>query len=296
VNLTILTTRVRSSSAAHLSATARGRGHAVTVLAPAACSITFDHEDGAVWLARERHCPNVVIPRLSARTASPYALAVLRQLEAQGALLLNTPDAIELARDKMRTLQVLALRGVPVPTTVLCASLEQLRHVLPFVGGAPVIIKLNDGMQGIGVLLAEDEASVETLLSTLWSLGTHALLQRFVSECRGRDLRAFVVGGEVVAAMRRRGRPGDFRANLHQGGVGVPVELAPELRAVAIRASRLLGLEVAGVDMLEANEGVLVLEVNSCPGLRGIETATSVDVARKIVERAERLVASRVRR
>ena len=235
---------------------------------------------------------DVVVPRIGA-SITDYGLAVLRHFERDGVPLLNTPDAIANSRDKLRALQLLSEHDVGIPRTALAREPGAVRAAIDAVGGTPVIIKLQQGTQGVGVMIADSLEGVESILDTLWGLGQNIILQEFVQESRGRDVRAFVVGGQVVAAMRRTARAGEFRSNLHRGGAGHPIELTAGYRAAATLAAQVMGLEVAGVDLLESDDGPRVIEVNSSPGLGGIEKATGVDIATRILERAEVLAANR---
>ncbi len=229
---------------------------------------------------------HVAIPRIGS-SVTDYGLAVVAQLEEMGVPVVNTARAIGRARDKLRCLQLLASRGVPVPRTVMARGTGSLDHLLDLVGGPPVVLKLLRGTQGIGVMLAETAESVESVLHTLGSLGQSLLVQEFVAESRGRDLRALVLGDRVVAAVRRTARDGEFRSNIHRGATAELVDLPEAYRRVAVEAARILGLRVAGVDMLESLGGPVVIEVNACPGFEGIEKATGVDVAREILRHAE---------
>jgi ribosomal protein S6--L-glutamate ligase len=264
---------------------ARGEGHQAIVLDPldlfmelGAGSPTLFHGGSARRLAPI----DVAFPRIGA-AVTEYGLAVIQQLEIMGVPVVNRTRAIALARDKMRCLQALSHAGIPVPRTAMIRHPRQVAQALAQVGGPPVVLKLIQGSQGIGVILLESVDAVESVLDTLWSLGQVILIQEFVSESRGRDLRALVLGGRVVAAMRREARAGEFRANIHRGGTGTIVDLPEVTREVASRAARIVGLEVAGVDMLEGADGPQVMEVNSSPGFQGLEAATGLDVAGEIV-------------
>ncbi len=231
---------------------------------------------------------DVVVPRIGASITS-YGLAVVSQLEMMEVPVLNDANAIASSRDKLRCLQLLGRRGVGIPTTLMAHRRTDIGPLVEQVGGLPVIVKLIQGTQGIGVMIARTFDEVETLLNTFWDLGHDILLQQFIQESEGKDIRAFVVGDRVVAAMRRQAKAGEFRSNIHRGGEGVPIDLSEELTATAVRAARIIGLEVAGVDMLESNRGPMVLEVNSSPGFEGIEGATRLDVAGKIIRHAAQL-------
>ena len=204
--------------------------------------------------------------------------------------MLNGAVSIARSRDKLRALQLLTRRKIDVPITVCARSPAGVEAALGLVGGCPAIVKLQQGTQGIGTMIAETSQAVHSLLETLWAMGQDIVLQEYIRESKGRDIRAIVVGGRVVAAMRRQAKPGEFRSNLHRGGKGGHVTLPLAYRRVAIKATRAMGLEVAGVDMLESKSGPKILEINSSPGLEGIERATTVDVAGAIVEHAEQYV------
>ena len=230
---------------------------------------------------------DAVIPRIGA-SVTHYGLAVLRQFEMQGVYPLNESVAIGRARDKLRALQLLAREGIGLPVTAFAHGPKKAEDVLREVGGAPVVIKLVEGTQGIGVILAETDASALSIIEAFSAANIDIMVQEYIKEAHGSDIRALVVGGEVVAAMQRTGRAGDFRANLHRGGNAVAAELTEEERTTAIRAAEIMGLNVCGVDMLRSDRGPVVMEVNSSPGLRGIERATGVDVARLIIEFLEK--------
>ena len=264
---------------------ARGEGHQASVLDPLDLFMELGAGSPALFhggSARRLAPIDVAFPRIGA-AVTEYGLAVIQQLEIMRIPVVNRTRAIALARDKMRCLQVLSHAGLPVPRTAMIRHPRQVAQALAQVGGPPVVLKLIQGSQGIGVILLESVDAVESVLDTLWSLGQVILIQEFVSESRGRDLRALVLGGRVVVAMRRQARAGEFRANIHRGGTGTIVDLPEETREVASRAARIVGLEVAGVDLLEGAHGPQVMEVNSSPGFQGLEAATGLDVAGEIV-------------
>jgi ribosomal protein S6--L-glutamate ligase len=230
---------------------------------------------------------DAVIPRIGA-SITHYGLAVLRQFEMQGVYPLNESVAIGRSRDKLRALQLLAREGIGLPVTAFAHGPRKAEAVIKEVGGAPVVIKLLEGTQGIGVILAETEASAKSIIEAFSAANLDIMVQEYIAEADGSDIRAFVVGGSVVAAMQRVGRKGEFRSNLHRGGNAPAVELTEQERTTAIRAAEIMGLNVCGVDMLRSRRGPVVMEVNSSPGLRGIESATGVDVAGLIIEFLER--------
>ncbi|MCZ6602084.1 MAG: RimK family alpha-L-glutamate ligase, partial [Planctomycetota bacterium] len=230
---------------------------------------------------------DAVVPRIGAST-NVSGIAVLRQFEERGVYSLNGSDAILRCRDKFRCIQLLSGKGIPVPPTSLTLRQDDVRRAIVEVGGPPVILKVLEGAQGKGVFLAESEIEAEEKVEALHQDRRYVLIQKFISECRGRDLRAFVVGDEVVAAIRRSAEGEEFRSNVHLGGNAVPAEVTPEVGRLAVGAARTLGLEVAGVDFLETDAGPLVLEVNASPGLEGIETVSGTDIAGRIVALLER--------
>jgi ribosomal protein S6--L-glutamate ligase len=230
---------------------------------------------------------DAVIPRIGASVTS-YGLAVLRQFEVQGVFPLNESVAIGRSRDKLRALQLLARHGIGLPATAFAHDPRKAEDVIKEVGGVPVVIKLLEGSQGMGVILAETDASAKSIVEAFSAASVSILVQEYIRDAGGTDVRALVVGGEVVAAMKRSGRPGEFRSNLHRGGKAEPVELSPEERTTALRAAEILGLNVCGVDMLRAKRGPVVMEVNSSPGIEGMEAASGVDVASAIIAFLER--------
>ena len=207
--------------------------------------------------------------------------------------MLNPAVSIARSRDKLRSLQILTAKKIAVPVTVCARSPAAVKSALEIVGGCPVIVKLQQGSQGIGTMIAETPQAVMSLLETFWAMGQDIILQEYIRESKGRDVRAVVVGHRVVAAMRRTARAGEFRSNLHRGGVAVGVHLDPAYRAIAIKAVRLMALEVGGVDMVETRSGPKILEINASPGLEGIERASGVDVAGAVIDYAERFVTRR---
>lgn len=230
---------------------------------------------------------DAVIPRIAA-SHTFYGLAVLRQFEMMGVFPLNESVAIGRSRDKLRSLQLLARDGVGLPATAFTNDAGRTDEIIKIVGGAPVVVKLLEGTQGIGVVLGETHKSAKSVIEAFHGAQIAILVQEYVKEASGQDIRVFVIGGKVIAAMQRTGAPGEFRSNLHRGGHAAPVKITPEERKTAILAARSMGLNVCGVDLLRADEGPVVMEVNSSPGLEGIEQSTNVDVASKIIEFLEK--------
>ncbi|KAF0243267.1 MAG: ribosomal protein S6 modification [Planctomycetota bacterium] len=276
-------------STRRLREAARIEGHGCLVVDPLRCVLHLEGGVAKVRVAGEDLTGiDAVIPRVGSY-AVEYALAVVRQFEMMGVPVLNSAAGIALAKQKWASLQALAARGIPVPPTTLMRFPTHLADTIEELGGSPVILKLLRGMQGAGVLLAESTEAAESIMDTVWSLGEDILAQKFIAECRGRDVRVLVIGGEAVAAMRRKAKEGDFRSNIHRGGVGERVELTRELRELAVKAVEVVGLRVAGVDLLESRNGLVVLEVNSSPGFQGLEEATDKDIAGEMVKEAEKL-------
>lgn len=272
----------------------RARGHDVDVVDPLEFQIAVGATRGPSLRVSGRPIPayDLVLPRIGT-SITGYGLAVLRQLELCGVPVQNGGQAIAQSRDKLRSLQILSDARLRVPTTVGVRAPSGVESALAQVGGCPVVVKLLQGTQGIGTMLAETPQALHSLLETLWAMGQDVILQEYVRESKGRDLRAIVVGSRVVAAMRRVAKPGEFRSNLHRGGVAAGVAMKPEHEKTAVKAARLIGLEVAGVDMLEGRRGPRILEVNSSPGLEGIERASGVDVASAIMAHSERSARAR---
>ncbi len=267
---------------------ARDRGHEIDVINTLHVHMNITSSRPTLrYGGRTLPLYDAVIPRIGA-SVTHYGLAVLRQFEMQGVYPLNESVAIGRARDKLRALQLLAREGIGLPVTAFAHGPRKAEDVIKEVGGAPVIIKLLEGTQGIGVILAETDASAQSIIEAFSAANIDIMVQEYIEEARGSDIRAFVVGGTVVAAMQRTGRKGDFRANLHRGGNAVAVELSEDEHTTACRAAEIMGLNVCGVDMLRSGRGPVVMEVNSSPGLRGIEQATAVDVAGLVIAFLER--------
>jgi ribosomal protein S6--L-glutamate ligase len=229
---------------------------------------------------------DAVIPRIGA-SVTFYGAAVVRQFEMMDTYCVNESVAITRARDKLRSLQLLARRGIGLPVTTFAHSPDDTADIIKLVRGAPVIIKLIEGTQGKGVVLAETNKAADSVIDAFRDLDAYFLVQEFIEEAKGSDIRCFVVGGKVVAAMKRKAAPGEFRSNLHRGGSATAVKLTRTEEATAKRAAKVIGLSVAGVDLVRTKNGPAVLEVNSSPGLEGIEAATGVDVAARIIEYVE---------
>ncbi len=290
MKIAILSRNARLYSTRRLREAAVSRGHKVKVLDTAKFSIYVEPAQPMLQYAgRSVGSYDAVIPRI-APSITFFGTAVVRQFEQMGTFTLNSSHAISVSRDKLRSLQILSRHSLGIPESAFVRTKAEVLDAIREVGGAPVIIKLLEGTQGIGVILADREEIAAAIVETLQSARQNVLIQRFVSESKGKDLRALVVGGRVVAAIRRVAEGQEFRSNIHRGGTAEAVQLEPEYEQTAVRAAQILGLRVAGVDMLESSEGPQVLEVNSSPGLEGIEFATSVDVAGAIIESIEEQV------
>lgn len=230
---------------------------------------------------------DAVIPRIGA-SVTFYGTALLRQFEMMGVYPLNESVAISRSRDKLRSLQLLARKGIGLPVTGFAHSPDDIQDLITMVGGAPLVIKLLEGTQGIGVVLAETQKAAESVIEAFMGLRANILVQEYIREAGGADIRCFVIGDKVVAAMKRQAVAGEFRSNLHRGGSASIIKITPEERSTAVRAANIMGLNVAGVDILRSNHGAVVMEVNSSPGLEGIEAATGKDIAGMIIEFIER--------
>jgi ribosomal protein S6--L-glutamate ligase len=263
---------------------ARARGHEIDVLNTLRVTMNItSHRPEAFYNGNPLTGYDAVIPRIGA-SITFYGLAVLRQFEMMGVWSLNESVAIGRSRDKLRSMQILARAGLGLPVTAFAHDPKQTADVLRMAGGAPVVIKLLEGTQGIGVVLGETEQSAKSVIEAFRGANVNILVQEFIKEANSQDIRALVIGGKVVAAMQRTGTPEDFRSNLHRGGKAEPIKITPEERSTAVRAARKLGLNVAGVDMLRSRHGPVIIEVNSSPGLEGIEQATGKDIAGKIIQ------------
>lgn len=285
----ILSRSLNIYSTHRLYEAAKQRGHEVQVIDHTKCSVLIEGGNPAVYFNGHRvDLLDAVIPRIGA-SVTFFGTAVVRQFEVQGVFLANTSQSIVRSRDKLRSMQILSREGVGLPKTVFAKfpKDDDVDALIQKVGGAPLIIKLLEGTQGLGVVLAETDKAAKSVIEAFSGLKENILIQEFIKEAGGSDIRAFVVDGKVIGAMKRQGKEGEFRSNLHRGGKGVVIELSEEEEKAAIHAAKALNLSVAGVDMLQSSRGPLILEVNSSPGLKGIEGATGLDIAGKIIEFCE---------
>jgi len=284
MKLAILSRSLKSYSTSRLREAAVQRGHKVKVLNTLKFAIDLEQGSPELYFRTKRLSQyDAVLPRIGA-SITYYGTAVVRQFEQMDVFCANSSAGISNSRDKLRSLQILSRHQIGIPETVFVRDKKDVLPAIERLGGAPVIIKLLEGTQGIGVLLAESVKSAEAIIELLQSQKQNVLMQKFVAESKGRDIRAFVVGDRVVAAMRRVAQGQEFRSNVHRGGLTEVVTLDDAYTETAVRAAQIMGLRVAGVDMLEGNDGPLIMEVNSSPGLEGIETCTQLDIAGAVVD------------
>jgi ribosomal protein S6--L-glutamate ligase len=288
VKIVILSRNAQLYSTEHLAEAARMRGHEVLVVDPLQCYMNISSHSPSIHYRGEALTGiDAIVPRIGA-SITFYGTAVVRQFEMMGVYSVNESVAITRSRDKLRSLQLLARKGIGLPVTGFAHSTKYTGDLIAMVGGTPVVVKLLEGTQGIGVVLAETDSAAESVIEAFRGMNANILVQEFIHEAKGSDIRCFVVGERVVASMKRTSRDGDFRANLHRGAVAEQVRITPEERSAAVRSARVMGLNVAGVDLLRTKHGPVVIEVNSSPGLEGIERATDLDIAAAIVEYVEK--------
>ncbi|MCB8932763.1 MAG: 30S ribosomal protein S6--L-glutamate ligase [Fimbriimonadaceae bacterium] len=284
MNIAILSRQPRSYSTRRLREAAHSRGHDVRVLNTLRFGIEVEEEKpGLYYQGRRMPVVDAVIPRIGT-SITFFGTAVVRQFEQMGVCTLNSALGISTSRDKLRSMQILSRHDIGIPKTAFVKDKSDVLPAIRRVGGAPVIIKLLEGTQGIGVILADSPKIAEAIIETLHSTKQNVLIQKFVAESKGTDVRAFVIGDRVVAAMRRRAQGSEFRSNVHRGGQTEVLELDEKYTTTAVKAAQIMGLHVAGVDMLEGSDGPKVMEVNSSPGLEGIETATGLDIAGMVID------------
>jgi len=288
MKIAILSRSSKIYSTNRLKVAAEERGHQVQVIDTLRCYMNIAaHRPTIHFRGEVLDNFDAVIPRIGA-SITFYGTAVLRQFEMMGVFPLNESVAISRSRDKLRSLQLLSRRGIGLPVTGFAHSPDDVADLIHMVGGPPLVIKLLEGTQGIGVVLAENRQAAESVIEAFMGLKANIMVQEYIAEAKGADIRCFVIGDKVVAAIKRQAKPGEFRSNLHRGGEAHLVKITPEERTVATRAAKILGLNVAGVDLLRSNHGPLVMEVNSSPGLEGIEKATGRNIAGMIIEFLEK--------
>jgi ribosomal protein S6--L-glutamate ligase len=288
MKIAILSRGPKLYSTRRLVEAAEQREHYARVINPLRCYMNItSHRPSIHYGGEELEVFDAVIPRIGA-SITFYGTAVLRQFEMMGVYPANESVAINRSRDKLRSMQLLARRGIGLPVTGFASSVDDTGDLINIVGGAPLVIKLLEGTQGKGVVLAETGKAAESVIDAFRGLKAHFMAQEFIKEAGGADIRCFVIGDKVVAAMKRQAKEGEFRSNLHRGGSASLVRITPEERSTAVRAAKIMGLNVAGVDLLRSNHGPVVMEVNSSPGLEGIEQATGKDIAVLVIQDIEK--------
>lgn len=293
MNIGILSRNSSLYSTTRLYEAAKDKGHQVEVIDHLKCDIVIEQDDPKVYYKSKRiDYLDAIIPRIGA-SVTFYGAAVVRQFEMMEVFSAVHSQALVRSRDKLRSLQLLASSGVGLPKTVFTNYSKEVKKLIESVGGAPLIVKLLEGTQGHGVVLGPTKKAAESIIEAFHAMKARVIVQEFISESKGADIRAFVVDGKVVGAMKRQGKEGEFRSNLHQGGSGTLIKLSKAEREAALTAARAMDLQVAGVDMLQADRGPLILEVNSSPGLEGIEKTVKKDIASLIIEYVEKAVEER---
>ncbi|AJC50228.1 30S ribosomal protein S6--L-glutamate ligase [Coxiella endosymbiont of Amblyomma americanum] len=288
MKIIILSTKKKLYSTQRLKEAAWSRGHQVKIINTLRCYMSLIHEKPTIhYMGKKLAAYDAIIPRIGS-SVTFYGTAVVRQFEMMGIFCLNSSIAITRSRDKFRSLQFLSRKGIDLPITGFAHSPDDIDDLIQMVGGPPLIIKLIEGTQGIGVVLAETKKAAESVIQAFLGLKVNIIIQEFIEETQGRDVRCFVINNKVVAAMQREAQSGDFRSNVHRGGTIKLIKITPKEREIAINAVKAMGLNVAGVDLLRSKRGPLVLEVNASPGLRGIETITRQDIAGMIINFIER--------
>ncbi len=288
MNIKILSRNSGLYSTARLVEAAKKRKHDVEVIDPLKCDLIIEKKKPSVYYkGRYLSDTDAIVPRIGA-SITYYGTAVVRQFEMMGCFTTTESQALVRSRDKLRSLQILSRARLGLPKTVFTNYSRDVAEVIDHVGGAPLIIKLLEGTQGLGVVLAETKNAAESVIEAFNGLEARVIVQEFIKEAKGADIRAFVIDGQVVGAMKRQGKEGEFRSNLHRGGTAEVIQLTDDEENAAIKAAKAMGLGVAGVDMLQSARGPLILEVNSSPGLEGIEKATGKDIAKSVIRYIER--------
>lgn len=292
MKVAILSRNAKLYSTRRLVEAAIARGHEVKVLDVLRCYMNITSHQPVIHFRGEKlEAFDAVIPRIGA-SVTFYGAAVLRQFEMMNVFPLNESVAVTRSRDKLRSLQLLARKGIGLPVTGFAHNPDDIDDLIAQVGGAPLVIKLLEGTQGIGVVLAETKKAAESVIQAFMGLNANIMVQEYIKEAGGSDIRCFVIDDKVVAAMKRQAPEGEFRSNLHRGGQASLIQLTPEERSTAVRAAKIMGLNVCGVDLLRSNHGPVVMEVNSSPGLQGIETVSGKDIASFIIQFIEKKIKS----
>ena len=288
MNIIILSRNSNLYSTRRLVEAARAKGHECRVLDHLRCDLIIEKDKPGIYYKGDLiEEIDAIVPRIGA-SVTYYGSAVVRQFEMMDVFTTTKSQALVRSRDKLRSLQILARAGVGLPKTAFTNYSKEEKYLVKAVGGAPLVIKLLEGTQGLGVVLAETQKAAQSVIEAFHNLRTRVIVQEYIKEAKAADIRVFVINGEVVGAMRRQGKEGEFRSNLHRGGSATVHKLSRAEKAAALKATKALGLSIAGVDMLQSSRGPLVLEVNSSPGLEGIEKATGVDIASKIIQFIEK--------
>lgn len=288
MKIAVLSRNPNSHSVLRLQEAARKQHHELEVINTLRCYMNVStYKPSIHYAGKELPHYDAVIPRIGA-SISFYGAAVVRQFETIGTFCVNSSMSITRSRDKLRALQLLSRKGIGLPITGFAHALNDIADLISMVGGAPLVVKLLEGTQGIGVVLAETPKAAESIIEAFLGLKTNIMIQEYIKEARGADIRCLVIAGEVVASMERQAVPGEFRSNLHRGGNAKIIEISAEERKTAIQAAEIMGLKFAGVDMLRSERGPLIMEVNSSPGLQGIEKATGLDIAAKVISYIEK--------
>lgn len=290
LNLGILCRNFDNYSNRRFIEAAEAKGHTARLIDYVNCDLNVSHNSlNLYYEGKTLKKLDAIVPRVSV-TSSFYGLAVVRQFQMMGIYTPNFAQSIAQSRDKLQCLQILSANDVPVPASAISNSTLNSEKIMKTLNGAPLVIKLIEGMQGVGTILAETDKAAISVIEAFANLKTNMVLQEFVQEAEGRDIRVFIVGDQIVASMERIAKPGDFRSNLHRGGEARVVELTDEEKAISLKAAKLMGLNIAGVDLIRSSNGPLILEVNSSPGLEGIERTTGVDIAGTIIQFIENKV------
>ncbi|MCH8532224.1 MAG: 30S ribosomal protein S6--L-glutamate ligase [Saccharospirillum sp.] len=296
MKLAVLSREPDNYSSQRLREAAETRGHEVMIIDTLRCYMSIvAHRPSIHYKGEALEHVDAIIPRIGS-SITFYGTAVVRQFEMMGTKSLNPSLAISRSRDKLRSMQMLARKGIGLPVTGFAHSPDEVPDLIQMVGGAPLVVKLLEGTQGIGVVLCETRKAAESVIEAFMGLNTNILVQEYIKEAGGADIRCFVIGDKVVASIKRQAAPGEFRSNLHRGGSASVIKISPEERRTAVRAAKVMGLDVAGVDILRSNHGPVVMEVNSSPGLEGIENGTGKDIASLIIQHLERALAEKPKR
>lgn len=288
LEIAILSANTKLYSTQRLIETGKERGHKVVAVDYLRCYMNIASDKPSIhYKGEELPEFDALIPRIGAKRTF-YGTAVVRQFETMGTFTINPSIAITRSRDKLRSLQLLSRQGIGMPVTGFANSTADVDDLIKMVGGAPLVIKIIEGTQGVGVVLAETKQAAQSVIQAFMGINANIIIQEYISESKGADIRCFVIGDKVVAAMKRQAEPGEFRSNIHRGGTAEVIKITKAEREVAIKAAKLMGLKMAGVDLLRSDRGPLVMEVNSSPGLEGIETATGINIAGMIYQYLEK--------